>query len=43
MTDKTIWSSTLEIFRQAGIPTYAQPEIGARVLAALTKYGLIAS
>ncbi len=42
MTEKTLWSSTLEIFRHAGIPTYSQPEIGARVLAAMTKYGLIA-
>ncbi len=40
MTEKTLWRSTLEIFQHAGIPTYAQPEIGARVLANLTKYAL---
>ena len=40
MTDKTLWSSTLKIFRHAGIPTYTQPEIGAKVLADLTKYAI---
>jgi len=39
MTDKTLWGATLQIFRNAGIPTYSQPEIGAKVLAAMSKYG----
>ena len=38
MTEKTQWSSTLEIFRGAGLPTFDLPEIGARVLAAMSMY-----
>ncbi len=39
MTEKTLWSSTLAIFHRAGIPIYELPEIGAKVLAAMSKYG----
>ena len=38
MTEKTLWRSTLEIFRGAGIPTFDLPEIGARVLGAMVNY-----
>ena len=41
MTEKTLWSSTLEIFRQAGIPTFDLPEIGARVLGAMVNVRLM--
>ena len=35
MTDKTIWRSTLDIFRHADIPVFDFPENGARALAAV--------
>jgi acyl-CoA synthetase (NDP forming) len=38
MTEKTQWRATLEIFRQAGLPTFDLPEIGARVLGAMVRY-----
>jgi acetyltransferase len=39
MTDKKNWAETLRIVRSAGIPAYDFPETGARVLAAMTRYG----
>jgi acetyltransferase len=38
MTEKHGWASTLETFRNAGIPTYDFPETGSRALAAMSKY-----
>jgi acetyltransferase len=40
LTDKAIWASTLAVFREAGLPTFDFPEMGARVLAAMTRYAL---
>jgi len=40
LTDKAIWGSTLAIFREAGLPAFDFPEMGARVLAAVTQYAL---
>lgn len=39
MTDKKIWADTLNIFQQHGFPIYSQPDMGARVLANMTRYG----
>lgn len=41
MTDKKNRAETLQIVRSAGIPAYDFPETGARVLAAMTRYGQI--
>ncbi|MDQ7779169.1 MAG: acetate--CoA ligase family protein [Planctomycetota bacterium] len=41
MTDKKNWAETLQIVKGAGIPAYEFPEMGARVLAAMTRYGLM--
>jgi acyl-CoA synthetase (NDP forming) len=39
MTDKRVWADTLDIFKNADIPVYDLPEVGARALVALTRYG----
>ena len=39
MTNKEMWSDTLRIIRDSGIPTYDFPETAARVLARMTAYG----
>jgi acetyltransferase len=38
MTEKRGWAATLQVLREAGVPTYDMPETGARVLAALGRY-----
>jgi acetyltransferase len=38
MTQKEGWSQTLATFRDAGIPVYDFPEIGARVLGAMVRH-----
>ncbi len=43
MTEKTGWGKTLDTFSQAGIPTYDFPETGAKALAAMTRYAMLAN
>jgi acetyltransferase len=38
MTEKRGWAETLKVIREAGVPTYDMPEMGARVLAAMGRY-----
>jgi acyl-CoA synthetase (NDP forming) len=38
MTEKHGWAETLQVIRDAGVPTYDMPEMGARVLAAMGRY-----
>jgi acetyltransferase len=38
MTEKRGWAETLRVIREAGVPTYDMPEMGARVLAAMGRY-----
>ena len=38
MTEKRGWAETLQVIRDAGVPTYDMPEMGARVLAAMGRY-----
>jgi acyl-CoA synthetase (NDP forming) len=38
MTEKRGWAETLKVIRDAGVPTYDMPEMGAKVLVALGRY-----
>jgi acetyltransferase len=38
MTEKRGWAETLQVIRDAGVPTYDMPEMGARVLVAMGRY-----
>ncbi|HUU83790.1 MAG TPA: acetate--CoA ligase family protein [Phycisphaerae bacterium] len=41
MTEKKGWAETLEVIREAGVPTYDMPETGARVLASMGRYAAL--
>jgi len=43
MTDKTQWIETTNILKSGGIPCYDFPEMAAKALAALTRFGKIRS
>jgi acetyltransferase len=38
MTEKGGWTETLKVIREAGVPVYDMPDMGARVLAAMGRY-----
>jgi acyl-CoA synthetase (NDP forming) len=41
MTEKRGWAETLQVIREAGVPTYDMPETGAKVLVALGRYAAL--
>ena len=41
MTEKKGWKETLDVIRDAGVPTYDMPETGARVLASMGRYAAL--
>ncbi|MEW6252335.1 MAG: CoA-binding protein, partial [Planctomycetota bacterium] len=41
MTEKRGWAETLQVIRDAGVPVYDMPEMGARVLALLARYAAL--
>ncbi len=41
MTDKAQWIETTKIMKEGGIPCYDFPEMAAKALAALTRFGEI--